>query len=111
MSEIKDLIVNDENLIGFFADKPVFEMLNEGLTIKKIWSEISFLNFAKKSERKNEKSLEDNFDHRIVLFEGVLREMVDMVKDCLTGKFFGADEPLKFDESLFKNNKVNLKTK
>ena len=110
MSVIKDLILNDENLLEFLADKPVFEMLNENLTIEKIWSKILVLNSANKSEGKikkiGEKSLEENFDYRIVLFERVLKEMVNMVKNCLRDTFSGVDENVKFEESLLKNIKV-----
>lgn len=108
MSEIKDLILSDNNLLKFFEGNPLLEMLQRELTHEKINSEILSLDPNCASEEKHEKKVTmTKMDERKNLIVKVLLQFARKLKEiCENGLMNSADEHSYNDESFPINPEV-----
>lgn len=108
MSEIKDLILSDDKLLKFFQDKPLMEMLQRGLTVNQINSEILQLDPDFKIEKKENDSL-SHLEERQSLMVKIVMEMVESLKElCMFDSMSADDEHTVNDESFFINPEVRI---
>ncbi|CRL03745.1 CLUMA_CG016949, isoform A [Clunio marinus] len=73
-TELKNCILSDENLINFFQSKPVYKILQQGLSIEQIHNEILAFGIKNKSI---EMKFESSFDWQLEQQKNVFLKLLD----------------------------------
>jgi hypothetical protein len=103
MSGIKDLILHDENMMKILAGRPLLEMVERGLSVDQIYSEIAKFSGVQKAL----KDEDETQNLRVLLTDQALSQMVDEVRElCLKEEMRSSDEHNINDESFSKKIEV-----